>query len=61
MLSAMWVCHCLGIRDREVRDAVLGGARDEAGVAAMCGAGSRCGGCQDEVRRILVAAASGAR
>ena len=56
----MWVCHCLGIRDREVLAAVERGACDEDGIAAACGAGSRCGGCAEDVRRILVAATSSA-
>jgi bacterioferritin-associated ferredoxin len=49
----MWVCHCVGVNDRQLRRVVELGARDEADIAMVCGAGSKCGGCQEDVRRVL--------
>ncbi|HEY7137827.1 MAG TPA: (2Fe-2S)-binding protein [Acidimicrobiia bacterium] len=48
----MWVCHCNAVTDARIRSAIDDGARDEDDVAAHCGAGTRCGGCRDEVRRL---------
>ena len=49
----MIVCHCRVVSDRDVRAAIEQGAGDLCGVAAACGAGSRCGGCLPELRRML--------
>lgn len=49
----MIVCHCRVVSDRHVRAAIDEGARDLCGVAAACGAGTGCGGCLPELRRIL--------
>ncbi|MEO6629400.1 MAG: (2Fe-2S)-binding protein [Aquihabitans sp.] len=49
----MVVCHCNVVSDRESRSAIAAGALDAAGLAARCGAGSRCGGCQPMVEAIL--------
>ena len=49
----MLVCHCHVINDRRIRDAVAAGARDEFDVAAMCGAGTECGGCLPAVNKVL--------
>jgi bacterioferritin-associated ferredoxin len=50
----MFVCHCRVVTDRQIADAIACGARDECQIAAACGgAGSRCGGCLPEVRRLL--------
>lgn len=52
----MFVCHCRVVTDRQIADAIACGARDECQIAAACaGAGSRCGGCLPEVRRLLAA------
>lgn len=49
----MWVCHCVGLHDRQIREAVEAGAGDIEEVGRACGAATHCGGCADEVRRIL--------
>jgi len=56
----MWICHCAGANDGHIRQAVAGGARDEASVGEACGAGLHCGGCVPEVRRILDESFAGA-
>jgi bacterioferritin-associated ferredoxin len=48
----MWVCHCFGIRDAEIVDAVAAGASNVREISRTCGAGSGCGGCRVELRRI---------
>jgi bacterioferritin-associated ferredoxin len=52
----MIVCHCKAVSDNAIRDAVAKGATDELDVAVACGAGTRCGSCIDEVRRICESA-----
>lgn len=47
------VCHCRVVSDRHVRAAIDAGAADLCDVAAACGAGTGCGGCLPEVRRLL--------
>jgi bacterioferritin-associated ferredoxin len=48
----MWICHCRAVTDSHIRAAVGEGARDEDEVGEACGAGTGCGGCRDEVRRL---------
>jgi|RhiMethySRZTD1v2_1073278.scaffolds.fasta_scaffold314198_3 bacterioferritin-associated ferredoxin len=48
----MWVCHCLAVREAEILDAVAAGASNVREIARTCGAGSGCGGCRVELRRI---------
>ena len=52
----MWVCHCRAVSDRDVKDAIDNGATDEVDVAMACGAGTGCGSCVDEVRRMCAEA-----
>ena len=49
----MWVCLCKGVTDRTIKAAVEDGARTTLDVALACRAGSGCGGCLPEVRRVL--------
>ncbi|MBM4384433.1 MAG: (2Fe-2S)-binding protein [Deltaproteobacteria bacterium] len=49
----MLVCHCLAIRDREVRSAIAQGAETSSEVARSCGAGNRCGGCVPLIEEML--------
>ena len=50
----MIVCNCRVVSDREVHGAISRGATDLCGVAEQCdAAGTRCGGCLPEMRRIL--------
>jgi bacterioferritin-associated ferredoxin len=48
----MWVCHCAAVTDTHVREAIAGGAADETQIGAHCGAGTGCGGCHEELRRL---------
>lgn len=47
------VCHCKVVNEAHVREAIANGARDEADVAAACGAGTGCGGCTPIICRLL--------
>lgn len=49
----MWVCLCKGVTDTVIRQAVSDGARTTFEVGAACRAGTGCGGCLPEVRRIV--------
>jgi bacterioferritin-associated ferredoxin len=55
------VCHCRGVNDRAVRDAVDSGARDLVEVADACGAGLGCGGCHPLLVELLIEARAGDR
>lgn|GEM_PF-485672 len=52
----MLVCHCAAVNDRVIRAAIAAGAHDLLAVAAYCGAGSFCGGCQPTIVALLVEA-----
>ena len=49
----MVVCHCNAVNDRMIRSEIESGALDAETLAARCGAGTRCGGCQPVVERLL--------
>ena len=53
------VCTCLGVREDAIALARHGGAATVDAVAEATGAGSNCGSCRPEVRRLLLAAAGG--
>jgi bacterioferritin-associated ferredoxin len=48
----MWVCHCRAVTDSHVRQAIAAGANDEAEIGRVCGAGTGCGSCHEELRRL---------
>jgi bacterioferritin-associated ferredoxin len=48
----MWVCHCRAVTDSHVREAIAQGAHDEDEIGRVCGAGTGCGSCHDELRRL---------
>jgi bacterioferritin-associated ferredoxin len=48
----MWVCHCRAVTDARVRDAIARGAEDANEIGRVCGAGTGCGSCHDELRRL---------
>ena len=54
----MVVCSCQGVNDTRIRATLAEGAADEFDVGTLCGAGTRCGGCLDEVRRLCAEAGS---
>jgi len=49
----MWVCHCKGVTDRQIRTAIDAGARTPVEIGSYCRAGTGCGGCLPEVCRLL--------
>ena len=49
----MIVCHCHGVSDRAVREAVREGACSLRQVARACRAGRMCGGCRPAVKRLI--------
>ncbi len=48
----MWMCHCRAVTDDHVREAIGAGADDENEMRRVCGAGTDCGSCHDELRRL---------
>jgi bacterioferritin-associated ferredoxin len=55
----MLVCHCLAIREREIRFAIAQGAATPREIAQHCGAGARCGGCLPLIEEFLAAQTAG--
>ena len=49
----MWVCHCKGVTDGQIRIAIDAGARTPLEIGTYCRAGTGCGGCLPEVCRLL--------
>ena len=49
----MIVCHCKGLSDAAIREAVRDGARSFRQVARACGAGRKCGGCRPIIRELI--------
>ncbi len=49
----MWVCMCKAVTDHEIRELLESPLIDDVDdVAAACGAGTGCGSCRDEIRRL---------
>jgi bacterioferritin-associated ferredoxin len=51
--SALYVCNCNGIREREVRAAIDAGAQRPADVFRACDAKPRCARCVCEMREMI--------
>ena len=47
------ICHCEGVRDRTIVKAVQRGASTLHEVQSVCGAATRCGGCEPAVRELI--------
>jgi len=47
------VCHCYAVNDRQLRSMLEVGTTTFEQIAAMCGAGARCGGCRQHIEEIL--------
>jgi bacterioferritin-associated ferredoxin len=47
------VCHCRGVTERKIRQAVRQGAGSRGEVARACLAGGSCGGCAPAIDDIL--------
>ncbi|WP_075006563.1 MULTISPECIES: (2Fe-2S)-binding protein [Stigmatella] len=52
----MIVCLCHVVSDRLIRAHISQGIRTVEGLGEACGAGTSCGGCQDQLEQILVEA-----
>jgi bacterioferritin-associated ferredoxin len=48
----MWVCHCHAVTDGRIRAEVAAGARDADEIGERCRAGTGCGTCLEELRRL---------
>lgn len=51
----MIVCHCKGVTDRAIREAVRDGAQTRGAVAKACAANLCCGGCAPAIDEIIAA------
>ncbi len=49
----MYVCLCNAVTDRDIAQAVSGGATDLAGVQAATGASTGCGSCQHITKTVI--------
>ncbi len=49
------VCHCRSVNDRVLHTAALATGGDLGATQALCGAGTRCGGCFDVVQAMVAA------
>jgi bacterioferritin-associated ferredoxin len=45
----MFVCCCYGVTDREIHEAIAGGARTVEAVTQCTRAGGKCGSCRSEI------------
>ena len=53
-MSPVIVCHCVVVRDHEIRSEVRLGADTIEAVGARCGAGTVCGGCHEAVAETII-------
>jgi bacterioferritin-associated ferredoxin len=51
--SVMFVCCCFGVTDREIHEAIAGGAHTVEAVSQCTRAGSKCGSCRPEIGALL--------
>ena len=49
----MYVCLCRAVSDRKVAQLIREGARSAGEVARRCGAGTVCGSCMPDVRKMI--------
>lgn len=59
-LDPMLVCFCHPTTDRDIDECIREGARSVEDIGDMCGAGTGCGACRDELREMLERAGVGA-
>ena len=50
----MVVCHCLAINDSTIRELLNSGALSVEEIGTRCGAGTECGACVENERRLAV-------
>jgi bacterioferritin-associated ferredoxin len=53
MLLTMYVCVCCAVTDRQIRDAVSGGAVSLSDVQSVVPVGMCCGRCEDVARTVV--------
>lgn len=49
----MIVCLCEGVNDREIQSSIEDGSRNLEAIGRQCGAGTSCGHCHSELKRML--------
>ncbi|MGK3965728.1 (2Fe-2S)-binding protein [Sorangium sp. So ce136] len=49
----MYVCLCMGVCDREIREAMNEGACSVSEVMECTGAGTRCGSCRPTIAKLV--------
>jgi len=54
--NLMFVCCCIGVTDRTIREAIAAGAQTTEAVSACTRAGTRCGSCRPEIEQMLAEA-----
>jgi bacterioferritin-associated ferredoxin len=54
--NLMFVCCCIGVTDRTIREAIAAGAQTTEAVSACTRAGTRCGSCRPEIEEMLAEA-----
>ncbi len=54
------ICHCRGVREATIVDAIRNGATTVEAIREACGASSECGGCEPAVEAVLEHALVGA-
>ncbi|MCI9535955.1 MAG: (2Fe-2S)-binding protein [Lachnospiraceae bacterium] len=47
------VCNCMGVTAGEIQDAIEGGASTVEEVQEATGAGTVCGGCLEEIQKMV--------
>ena len=52
-ISAMYVCVCFAVTDKEVEAAVDAGATTRELVTKHCEAGGDCGSCHEQIEQII--------
>ena len=49
----MYVCNCNGLRERDAKCAIEGGAQSPQHVHRVCGVKTQCGLCYDQLRQMI--------
>ena len=49
----MIVCLCEGVNDREILSSIEDGSKNLVAIGRQCGAGTGCGHCHPELKRML--------
>lgn len=52
-MTAMYICICKGITDKEIRNAVIDGANSFASVRKQLGVSSQCGRCACDAKSLV--------